>query len=29
MQRRADALDGLLDIMSDHKSISIILQVTA
>jgi signal transduction histidine kinase len=28
MQRRADALDGLLDIMTDHKSISIILQVT-
>jgi hypothetical protein len=27
MQRRADALDGILDIMSDRKSISIILQV--
>jgi hypothetical protein len=28
MQRRADALNGLLDINSDRKSISIILQIT-
>lgn len=27
MQRRADALNGMLDVMSDRKSISIILQV--